>query len=275
MFIGAGSMIMTKSFFQPEPRVLAHRGLSIEYPENTILSFRKAAELDVDVIETDVHLTNDNQFVVIHDDRLERLSDGGGRVSDYTLAALQQFDAAYHFTLDGGKRFPYRGSGITFLSLDELLEEFPEQRFNIDLKIKNPDLVDNYAAIIRKHHAETRVLTASEHRINLMKMRSQIPEMATSFSMGEVIAFFALFKTGFLFCKKSFVGDALQIPEFIGPSRIVTPSFVREAHERMIRVHVWTVNEEHDMRRLLDAGVDGIFTDDARRLQRVLEDYSR
>lgn len=268
-------MIMTKSFFQPEPRVLAHRGLSIEYPENTILSFRKAAELDVDVIETDVHLTNDNQFVVIHDDRLERLSDGGGRVSDYTLAALQQFDAAYHFTLDGGKTFPYRGSGITFLSLDELLEEFPEQRFNIDLKIKNPDLVDNYAAIIRKHHAETRVLTASEHRINLMKMRSQIPEMATSFSMGEVIAFFALFKTGFLFCKKSFVGDALQIPEFIGPSRIVTPSFVREAHERMIRVHVWTVNEEHDMRRLLDAGVDGIFTDDARRLQRVLEDYSR
>ena len=109
----------------------------------------------------------------------------------------------------------------------------------------------------------------------MMKIRARFPEMATSFSMGEVIGFYTLFKTGFLFMKKSFTGDALQIPEFIGPSRLVTPSFVREAHARMIRVHVWTINEERDMRRLLDAGVDGIFTDDSRRLLSVLSDYSR
>lgn len=264
---------MNKKFFNPEPRVLAHRGLSSECPENTHLSFRKAVDLGVDVIETDVHFTRDRGFVVIHDDQLERISDGEGAVSEHTLAELKKLDAAYSFTIDGGKTYPHRGNGLTFLSLQELLEEFPDQRFNIDLKNKNPQQISYYGEIVRKHAAQSRILTASEHLVNLREIRRLFPEMATSFSMGEVVWFYFLFKTGFLFLKKRFQGDALQIPEFIGPSRMVTAAFVRQVHEKGVRVHVWTINEEPDMRRLLDVGVDGIFTDDAALLMRVLSDY--
>jgi glycerophosphoryl diester phosphodiesterase len=264
---------MTKKFFNPEPRILAHRGLSNEYPENTLLSFRQAVDLGVDVIETDVHFTRDKEFVVVHDDQLERISDGEGAVSEHTLAELKKLDAAHGFTVDEGRTYPYRGRGLTFLSLQELLEEFPDQRFNIDLKNKNSQQISYYGEIIKKHAAQSRILTASEHLVNLREIRRLFPEMATSFSMGEVVWFYFLFKTGFLFLKKSFKGDALQIPEFIGPSRMVNSAFVRQAHAKGIRVHVWTINEEHDMKRLLDAGVDGIFTDDAALLMRVLSEY--
>jgi glycerophosphoryl diester phosphodiesterase len=262
---------MAKKFFIPEPRILAHRGLSKEFPENTLLSFRKAVDLGVDVIETDVHFTRDNKFVVVHDDRLERISDGEGDVSERTLDELKKFDAAYNFTTDGGETYPYRGSGLTFLSLQELLEEFPEQRFNVDLKGKDPRQISYYGEIMERSAAQNRVLTASEHLVNLREIRRLFPEMATSFSMGEVVWFYFLFKTGFLFFKKGFKGDALQIPEFIGPSRMVNAAFVRQAHAKGVRVHVWTINEEDDMKRLLDAGVDGIFTDDPKLLMSVLQ----
>ncbi len=261
---------MGKEFFSPEPRVFAHRGASCEFPENTLPAFRKAVEIKADVIETDTHFTKDGKFVMFHDDILERLTDGKGRITDFTLDELKQFDAGYSFTPDG-TTFPFRGKGLTMLSLDELLEEFPDQRFNIDLKDKNPRQVVAYCETIRRHNAGRRVLTASNYRTNIRRVRTSIPEMATSSGLWEVIGLFALFKTGFLFMKKHFATDALQIPEFIGTSRIATANFIRQIHENGLRVHIWTVNKEEDMRRLIEDGVDGIVTDNPALLQRVYE----
>ena len=264
---------MSKKFFVPEPRVFAHRGASGGYPENTLLSFREAVKIDVDVIETDVHFTKDGRFVVAHDGELGRICDGGGLVADHTLTELKKFDAGYGFSVDGGKSFPYRGKGLSLISLEELLEEFPDQRFNIDLKAKNPAQVPYYCDIIEKCGAVHRVLTASEHAVNTRPMRERFPEMATSFSMSEALWYYFMFRSGLLYFRKHFPADALQIPEFFGPSRVVSETFVEQAHRKGLRVHVWTINDEEGMRRLYDAGADAVMSDHPSLLKKVAAGY--
>ncbi|TAL33014.1 MAG: glycerophosphodiester phosphodiesterase [Spirochaetes bacterium] len=252
---------MDRHFFIPEPRVIAHRGASGAYPENTELSFRKAIESGADVIETDIHFTKDRNFVIAHDGELERVSDGGGPIAERTVEELKKLDAAYRFSPDGGTTFPWRGKGITFMTLEEMLTSFPDTRFNIDLKTKNAAQVKHYAAIIGRCGAADRVLTASEYTPNLRAVRKAIPGMATSFSLGEALWYYFLFRAGLLFMKNRFAGDALQVPEFLGPSNIASDAFIDVSHRKGLRVHVWTVNEEKDMRRLLKSGVDAIVSD--------------
>lgn len=264
---------MDKKFFSPEPRVIAHRGASGGYPENTKLAFTKAVEIGSDIIETDMHFTKDNNFVIAHDEVLERISNGTGRIVDHTVAELKRFDVAYNFTTDGGSTYPYRGRGHTFMTLEEMLEEFPAQRFNIDLKAKNPAQVSYYAEIIRKTDAFDRVLTASEYGPNVKEARKQLPGIATSISLWEGLWLYFLFKSGLLFVKNKFPYDALQIPEYLGTSHVVTETFVNAMHEKGLRVHVWTVNEEKDMRRLFDVGVDAIVSDEPLLLKKIVAEY--
>ena len=264
---------MEKRFFVPEPRVFAHRGAPLEFPENTIPSFRRAVEIGADVIETDLHFTRDGRFVVMHDEDLEVMSDGKGKATGYTLAELKKLDAGYNFTRDGGKTHPFRGKGVAFSSLEEVLEEFPGQRFNCDLKDRNPGQAANFAEVIKKMDAGHRVLVASETYANTRAARRLIPGLATSFAVWEALAFYFLFRSGLLLFKKRFAPDALQIPEYLGPSHVVNEALVRMAHDRRLRVHVWTVNEEKDMRRLFGAGVDAIISDEPALLRRVAGEY--
>ncbi|HPD56035.1 MAG TPA: glycerophosphodiester phosphodiesterase [Smithellaceae bacterium] len=260
---------MEKEFFTPEPMIFAHRGDPINYPENTIPSFKSASESGVDVIETDLRITSDGHFVLFHDTTIDRMTNGRGKLSDYTLDDLKRFDAGYRFSSDGVS-YPFRNKGITIPDLEECLLEFPEQRFNIDLKVKNPSQVKKYCEILKKHDSVKRVLTASEHTENLKEARKILPEMATSASRREVIGAYFLFKSKLLSMKSSFAADAFQIPEFFGTSRIVTREIIRALHRRNVRVHVWTVNRREDILRLLDYGVDGIITDDFRLLKEII-----
>jgi glycerophosphoryl diester phosphodiesterase len=263
---------MEKAFFAPEPRIIAHRGASGGFPENTELSFRKAIEIGADVIETDVHFTKDRDFIVAHDGVLDRVSDGSGAIAERSVEEIKRLDAAYHFSTDGGQSHPWRGKGVSFMTLGEMLTAFPEQRFNIDLKSKDPAQVPHYVEMIKKCGAEARVLSASEHTPNLRAIRGAIPAMATSFSLGEALWFYFLFRSGLLFLKRSFPGDALQIPEFLGPSHVANDGLVSVAHRKGLRVHVWTINEEKDMRRLLATGVDGIVSDNPALLKRIVDE---
>jgi len=260
---------MLKKFFSPEPRIFAHRGDSAHFPENTLPAFKSAVEAGADVIETDVQRSKDGRFMIFHDDTLDRITDGAGRLGDYTLQELQRFDAGHSYSADA-KSFPFRGKGITIPSLEEILREFPQQRFNVDLKADDPRQAEEYCALIRRCDAVERVLTASEFTENLKAVRRLLPEMATSASHREVAAVFFLYKSGLLFAKRKFAADALQIPEFHRRWHVAAPGMIRRVRGRGIRVHVWTVNREDDMRRLLDAGADGIITDDPRLLKKVV-----
>ncbi len=263
---------MKKPFFEKKARIFAHRGYSKEYPENTALAFEKAIELGADVIETDAHLSKDGHVVIVHDEELSHITNGQGKVAELTLHEIKSFDAAYHFSKDG-KSYPYRGKGITLLTLGELLETFPNQRFNVDLKDNNSVLAEKFCEIVIKLKAEHRVLGASQHGKNLSYIRKKIPIMATSFGLWGVLGFYFLFRSGLLGLFRQFPGDALQIPEYIGPSHLANGTLIRMAHERGIQVDVWTINDERDMRRLLDVEVDGIVTDDVPLLEKVLKDY--
>jgi len=262
---------VNKSFFCPEPKFFAHRGASLEYPENTFPSFSRAVEIGVDVIETDVHITSDRRFVVIHDDMVERLSDGEGRVSEMNLNAIKKLDAGYRFTPDKGLTFPFRDKGIRFMTLEEMLDAFPDQRFNIDLKDKNTEIVSLYIDIIKKHKAAQRVLTASFYTCMLKRVRALMPEMATSAGVLEMFMYYVFFKTGLHFFMKKVNPDAFQVPERYGPLHITGKRLIDQAHDRGLRVHVWTIDNEKDMKRLYEKGVDAVMTNDPLLFRQVFE----
>ena len=261
---------MPRPFLIPEPRIFAHRGDAAHFPENTLPSFQSAIEIGADVIETDVQRSKDGHFMIFHDDTIDRVTEGSGKIGDYTLEELKRLDAGYRYSADG-QSFPFRGKKITIPSLEEALRELPQQRFNIDLKADDPSQAGDYCALIRRYNAAERVLTASEFTGNLKAVRCLLPEMATSASHREVAGFFFLYRSGLLFAKRGLAADALQIPEFYRSWLVASPGMVRQVRRKGIRVHVWTVNAEADMRRLLDAGVDGIITDDPRLLKKVIE----
>lgn len=242
--------------------VLAHRGWRGLYPENTMLAFRKAAELPIDGLEIDIHSTADGVLVVFHDATLERTTNGYGRLQDYTFAELQQLDAGYRFTPDGGQTFPFRGQGIAIPTLAEVFESFPDLWINIDMKQEMPSLVRPFTNLIRQHNVAHRLCVGSFSNKAVADFRRACPEVARTASHAEVVRLFALSK---LRLERFYWGrgQALQIPEIDPDSglRLVTPRFVQAAHRNNIAIHVWTVNETADMRRLINMGVDGLISD--------------
>ncbi|MGE4453582.1 MAG: glycerophosphodiester phosphodiesterase [Sphaerochaeta sp.] len=250
---------MTDSFFDPMPRVVAHRGDSAHYPENTLSAFESACALQVDVIETDVHLSKDGEIVIWHDPTLERNTDGSGRIEDHTLEELKEYDAGYMFTSDGGNTFPFRGKDIQLCTLREALEACPEQRFNVDLKSKEPAIVDAFIKVIRSLHAEKRVVAASFHLGNLKLVRKKAPEIQSSITTLEVVPLLALQKLHLLPKRGRTV--IFQVPVRQWGIEVVTSAFVKRMHERGSIIQVWTINEESEMRRLFKMGVDSVMTD--------------
>ncbi len=256
---------MEYRFLNPLPRIVAHRGDSAYFPENTLEAFRSAYELGVDVIETDVHLTKDGEIVIWHDPTLERNTNGSGTLESHTLEELKMLDAGYTFTKDGGKTFPFRGKGVQLTTLDEALSTLPKARFNVDLKSQEAEIVNKYIEVIRKNHAEDRVCTASFHLDNLRKLRAAAPDLLTSISTMEVIPL--LIKQKLHMLPREFKRKIIfQIPVKQYGIKVVTPSFVREMHKRDAVVMVWTINEEKDMEYLFSIGVDTIMTDNPRLL---------
>ncbi|MGH9942370.1 MAG: glycerophosphodiester phosphodiesterase [Pyrinomonadaceae bacterium] len=251
------------------PLVIAHRGGAGLWPENTVYAFEQARDLGVDVIETDVQSTTDGALVVMHDASVDRTTDGTGRVAGLTLAELKKLDAGYRWSPDGGKTFPLRGRGITVPTLEEVFTALPDMRFNLEPKQETPSLVKPLCRALRERGMTDRVMVGSFRPAALEEFRRECPEVATSASPTEASKFLTMYKAG-LANAYSPVMKALQVPEYAGAMQVLTKDFVAAAHGRKLQVHAWTVNEEADMRRLLDMGVDGIMTDYPDRLLKLL-----
>lgn len=249
------------SFLEPMPRVVAHRGDSKHYPENTLPAFESAVRMGIDVVETDIHITKDGKLVIWHDPTLERNTDGSGKVEDHTLDELRRLDAGYTFTPDGGKTHPFRGKGVTICTLAEAFERCPGQRFNIDLKTKCPEIVDEFIRVVREHGAEDRICAASFHLENLERLRAFAPDILTSVTTAEVVPLLLRQKLHIL--PRAFKRKIIfQVPEKQAGIHVVTKGFVEAMHRRGAVVMVWTINDEETMRRLFSIGVDSVMTDD-------------
>ena len=239
---------MSTYFDLPAPRVLAHRGLAIDAPENTLLAFERAAAVGVDYVETDVHVSADGVAVLAHDPSLGRVAGRDVEVARLTMDELRSVDL---------------GQGQAFASLEEALDAFPDLRFNID--VKAPGAVAPAVAAIERTRAASRVLLTSFSERRRLQLGVLVPQAVTSAGSRGVIttrlvsalrwpAAVGLARRG---------AAALQVPERVGRFRLVTAGFVEAVHRAGAEVHVWTVNDPADMARLLDLGVDGLVTDRA------------
>jgi glycerophosphoryl diester phosphodiesterase len=256
-----------------KPRVFGHRGAAGLAPENTIPSFALGLALGADVLEFDVHGSRDAEIVVIHDPTLERTTDGNGVVRDHTLYDLQQLDAGYHFTRDG-RDFPYRGQGVRISTLETVLKRFPLAPCNIEVKQAEPTIVPGVIEAIRRLDAQHRVLLAAEDDAILRKIRQHASDIATGFSSAEVADFISRVHSGNLDGYAP-PGVALQIPPHFGDIALVTAETIAAAHGCGLEMHVWTINHEDEMERLLALGVDGIMSDLPGLARRVTDRHRR
>ena len=256
----AGHREKKKIFVDGDFWVIAHRGFSGKYPENTMAAFRAAAELPIDALELDVHSSRDGKIVVIHDALLDRTTDRTGRVFDENWSILKQVDAGFMFDPDQTSTFPFRGKGIGIPLLEDVFREFPQMKFVIEIKQILPAIEEPIYRLIKKYHLEDKVIIASESTEPLVRFRSLAPSIPTNFSAQESIAFYNSYRLRLINFYKG-RGDALQIPPRFRGDQVVTPQFCRTAKKKGIIIHVWTVNDPEEMKQLMEYGVDGIITD--------------
>ncbi len=260
----------TRFFDGPKPRIIAHRGASGTAPENTIVAFEKAIEAGADVLEMDVHATSDGHIVVMHDPALGRTTDGSGPISALTLKQVKKLDAGYKFTSDEGETFPFRGKKVTVPTLREVAKRFRKVPFNIEVKENETGNEHAVAKLLKKlGHAEITLL-AAEQDVMMGRLRPAAPEFPTNFCGSEALEFFQRANQDD-WDDYTPPGNALQIPEEYGGIQLLTPELIEAAHSQGVEVHIWTVNEEDDMRRILEMGVDGIMTDHPERLVRIVQ----
>lgn len=238
------------------PLLIAHRGGAGLAPENTVAAFRMAVEdWRADMLEMDVRCSRDGEVVVIHDATVDRTTDGTGAVADLTWAELQELDAGHTFRAPGGA-FPFRGGGVRIPRFQEVLETFPRTRLNVEAKDRRA--ATGLVETILRLNAQDRVLVAAEWESNRKAVRGYPGPWGASrrHILGFLLATWLPFGGSY-----TPACDTLQVPEKHAGIRVLSRRFLHRAHERNLPVHVWTVDDPEDMRRLLGWGVDGIQTD--------------
>ncbi|BAC74638.1 glycerophosphodiester phosphodiesterase [Streptomyces avermitilis] len=238
----------------PGPIAFAHRGGAADGLENTMVQFRRAVAAGYRYIETDVHTTSDGKLVAFHDSTLDRVTDGAGRIADLPWADVR------HARVAGSEPVPL---------FEELLETFPGVRWNVDVKAEPAlrPLLD----LIERTDAWDRVCVGSFSEARVVRaQRLAGPRLATSYGIRGVLSL-RLRSWGIpAALRRSAI--AAQVPMSQSGVPVADHRFVRAAHARGLQVHVWTVNDPHQMHQLLDLGVDGIMTDHIDTLRKVLED---
>ncbi|MEN6579369.1 MAG: glycerophosphodiester phosphodiesterase family protein [Anaerolineaceae bacterium] len=241
-----------------KPLIIAHRGDSANAPENTLAAFRLAWENGADGIELDVMLSADQKLVVIHDDTLERTTNGHGQVGNTPYAALRELDAGSWF------RPEFKGEPIPLL--DEVFAELGG-KFLINVELKNymtpkdqlPELV---VALIKKHGLSDSVLLSSFNARNLRRAKSLAPEIRTG--LLTLPGLLGLPMRGFW--GRRFGADDLH-PYY----RDVSAKLVQSRHKLGQKVNVWTVDAPDDLRRMQAFGVDMIICNDPAHARQILE----
>jgi glycerophosphoryl diester phosphodiesterase len=245
------------------PLLIAHQGGDGIWPGDTMFAFEKAVEIGADVLEMDAHITKDDQIVLMHDEEVDRTTDGTGLIEDMTLDELKQLDAAYDWSNDGDKTFPYRSQGIQVPTLDELFTKLPQMRYVIEIKLTQNPIDKPLCDLIRRHGMQGSVMVASFHDEAMQNFRTTCPEIATSASRGEVTTFVLLgkvFLSGLVVPQYESIQPPYD-PEESMNIQIMTKRFIREAHAKNIAVEPWTVDDPELMKQYIEWGVDGIMTD--------------
>lgn len=244
-------------FSAPGPLVLAHRGGCALGPENTLAAFDLGVQAGADGLECDVHLSADGVAVVCHDAKLDRTTNRTGPVAALTASELARVDAGCRFVDTRGSS-PFAGQDVGIPTLGEVLRRYPDRRVIVEMKVDSAAMGEAVVAEVRAAKAVDRVCAAGYGATSIATVRRALPEVATSACHAEVRL--ALYRSWLGFPVRHPPFGGYQVPEHAGRIRVVSPRFVRHAHRAGLRVQVWTVDAEADMRRLLAWGVDGLIT---------------
>lgn len=218
-------------------------------------AFSGAVDLGFKHLETDIHITRDGVPVCLHDDTVDRTTDGTGDVSNFAFDELRELDAGYrHGGRDG---YAFRGKGLTVPSLEEVLGSFPDVNLVVDMKIDG--CADPLAGLLDRLDAHERLIVGSfsDERIDAFH-KASTGRVATSTGTAQSRMWVLASRVG-----RGVKGEAkaLQLPTQIRGVTVVDEKLIQSAHEDGLQVHVWTVNDRSEMERLLDIGVDGVITD--------------
>ena len=229
-----------------------HRGGAEEATENTLEAFQHSADMGFIFMETDIQGTKDGEVVIFHDHDLSRMANINKKIEELTYKEVKQIE------LVGGGRIS---------SLNELLSSFPNLRFNIDFKTANT--IDKGVEIIKQHKAISRVCLASFSSSRLKKIRKLAgPDSCSSMDQLEVV--YQLLKSINLPSPRVY-GFCAQVPTSQWGIPIVTKRFIDYAHKKNKFVHVWTIDTESEIEKLIELGVDGVMTDRPSVLQKVMK----
>lgn len=227
-------------------KIIAHRGWSGKYPENTMLAFSKAVEADCDGIELDVHLSLDGEVMIIHDESLLRTAGVEGSVSEYTRSELERISA--------GKTKVDEFGFTPIPSLEEYLEMISKTNVftNIELKtapVYYRGIEEKTLSLVKRFSYMDRVIFSSFNWLSVMKMKMLAPELPC----GVLIGTPAIKNIGY---QLSDIGFDAYHPEY----SLIDEAVIKECHSRGISVNVWTVNKEEEMKNCNNWNVDGLIT---------------
>ena len=235
-------------------KIIAHRGASGYAPENTLTAFAKAIELGADMLELDIHATQDGEIVVIHDETIDRTTNGAGYVKDYTLNELKQFEIFYRNDAFRDERIP---------TLREVFE-LAKGRASFVIEVKTcpifyPGIEQKLVSLLESHHLVEQSLVIAFYHPTLREMKRLNPAIQTGILyVGGLIDPWAVADT---------VGATALHPHYV----YALPEMIAESHQRGYRVHPWTIDHVDEIRQWLEYGVDGITTDFPDRLAALLQ----
>ncbi len=240
--------------------IWAHRGASGYAPENTLEAFGKAIELKADGIELDVQMTKDGQLVIIHDETVNRVSNGKGWVKDYTWEELKK--------LNVNKKFPEYGE-VRIPSLEEVYHLMKDTELMINVEIKSgivfyENIEEKVMELTKKMGLEDRVLYSSFNHYSVLKLKKLNPSVKTGF----------LYEDGYIGMPEYAVKHGV---EALHPAlyNLQYPDFIKECKERNIAIRAWTVNEKEYMKMLCVNEIEGMITNYPDVGRKVLEEYER
>ena len=226
-------------------------------PGNTLEGALNAVAVGADIIELDVHLSEDNVVVVRHDDSIDTTTNGSGLIAAMTLAELQAYKVGFHETDYPDKVAP---DGISIPTLESLFVALPDKRFLIELKPDDTETGIRLCQLVLAHSLQDQVIVGSFYSSVLQKFRHLCPEVPTSLGEEEarVLVLLSWIGLGHLYNSP---GYSVQLPSEYYGVKLISRSLIQAASELNLRVDVWTINDPQEMMDLIDLGVSGIITD--------------
>ena len=246
-----------------KPVTIAHQGGNKVYPDESLLAFTNAVDMGLQVLEVDIHRTKDGVLVINHDQTIDRLTDGSGLIREMSWSGLQQVDGAYNWSPDG-LTYPYRGKGVKILSLIAVLDAFPQQVYDIEIKQHDPPLENDLCDLLRQYGvAADQVIVASFSDETLTRFQGVCPEVATSLPVNQGTILYILSRVGL---ERLLPLDAVvaQLPRSFSTKLgqlELDRRYINAFSKGDRQVWVWTVNDSIEMRRMVNMGVHGIITD--------------